>query len=118
MIQLLDGEFSTYFKSFTDFEKEVLIALSHGKTNPSSMAQEIRKPISSLPQILHRLMSHGIVEKYVEGRYRISDPVFSDWLSQRYPLMAGDQSSFDKLSLQKANNIQNCICIRLCICYR
>jgi AAA+ ATPase superfamily predicted ATPase len=90
MIQLLDGEFSTYFKSFTDFEKEVLIALSHGKTNPSSMAQEIRKPISSLPQILHRLMSHGIVEKYVEGRYRISDPVFSDWLSQRYPPMAGD----------------------------
>lgn len=90
MIQLLDGEFSTYFKSFTDFEKEVLIALAHGKTNPSSMAQEIRKPISSLPQILHRLMSHGIVEKYVEGRYRISDPVFSDWLSQRYPLMVGD----------------------------
>jgi hypothetical protein len=77
-------------KSFTDFEKEVLIALSHGKTNPSSMAQEIRKPISSLSQILHRRMSHGIVEKYVEGRYRIPDPVFSDWLSQRYPLMAGD----------------------------
>lgn len=90
MIQLLDGEFSTYFKSFTDFEKEVLIALAHGKTNPSSMAQETRKPISSLPQILHRLMSHGIVEKYLEGRYRISDPVFSDWLSQRYALIVGD----------------------------
>jgi len=84
------GEFSTYFKSFTDFEKEVLIALAHGKTNPSSMAQETRKPISSLPQILHRLMSHGIVEKYLEGRYRISDPVFSDWLSQRYALIVGD----------------------------
>jgi hypothetical protein len=90
MIQLLDGEFSTYFKSFTDFEKEAVIALAHGKTNPSSMAQETRKPISSLPQILHRLMSHGIVEKYLEGRYRISDPVFSDWLSQRYALIVGD----------------------------
>lgn len=90
MIQQLDSEFSTYFKSFTDFEKEVLIALAHGKTNPSSVAREIRKPISSLPQILNRLMNHGVVEKYVEGRYRISDPVFSDWLAQRYPLMIVD----------------------------
>jgi len=87
MIQALDGEFSTYFKCFTDFEKETLIALAHGKTSPSLMAQETRKPISSLPQILHRLINHGIVEKYVEGRYRISDPVFSDWLSRRYPSM-------------------------------
>lgn len=90
MIQQLDGEFSTYFKNFADFEKEVLIALAHGKTNPSSIARETRKPISSLPQILNRLMNHGIAEKYVEGRYRISDPVFSDWLAQRYPLMIGD----------------------------
>jgi len=90
MIQQLDGEFSTYFKNFADFEKEVLIALAHGKTNPSAIARETRKPISSLPQILNRLMNHGIAEKYVEGRYRISDPVFSDWLAQRYPLMIGD----------------------------
>ncbi len=90
MIQSLDGEFSTYFKCFTDFEKEVLIALAHGNTNPSLLAQETRKPMSSLPQILHRLINHGIVEKYVEGHYRISDPVFSDWLSRRYPLMIGD----------------------------
>jgi hypothetical protein len=92
MIQQLDGEFSTYFKSFTDFEKKVLIALAHGNTNPSSVAREIRKPISSLPQILNRLMNHGVVEKYVEAHYRISDPVFSDWLAQRYPLMIGDYS--------------------------
>jgi predicted transcriptional regulator len=90
MIQQLDGEFSTYFKSFTDFEKEILIALAHGKTNPSSIAREIRKPISSLPQILNRLMKHGVIEKYVKGRYKISDPVFSDWLAQRYPLMIVD----------------------------
>jgi AAA+ ATPase superfamily predicted ATPase len=94
MIQQLDGEFNNYFKSFTDFEKEVLIALAHGKTNPSSVAREIRKPISSLPQILNRLMNHGVVEKYVKGRYRISDPVFFDWLAQRYPLMIGDYSFF------------------------
>lgn len=87
-LQSLDGEFSTYFKCFADFEKEVLIALAHGNTIPSLVAQETRKPISSLPQILHRLMNHGIVEKYVEGRYRVSDPLFSDWLSRRYPLMA------------------------------
>jgi AAA+ ATPase superfamily predicted ATPase len=87
MIQMLDAEFSTYFKCFADFEKEVLIALARGNTSPSLMAQETRKRLSSIPQILHRLMNHGIVEKYVEGRYRIADPVFSDWLSRRYPPM-------------------------------
>ena len=91
MIQSLDGEFSTYFSCFADLEKEILIALAHGNTNPSLIAQETRKPISSLPQILHRLINHGIVEKYIEGRYRISDPVFSDWLSRRYGLMIGNQ---------------------------
>jgi AAA+ ATPase superfamily predicted ATPase len=87
MLQSLDGEFSTYFKCFADFEKEVLIALVHGNTNPSLVAKETRKPISSLPQILHRLMNHGIVEKYVEGHYGVSDPLFSDWLAKRYPRM-------------------------------
>lgn len=90
MIQQLDGEFSTYFKGFTEFEREVLIALAHGRTNPSSIAREIRKPITSLPQILTRLIRHGIVEKYVERHYRISDSVFSDWVVRRYPLMVVD----------------------------
>jgi uncharacterized protein len=89
MIQTLDGEFSTYFKCFADLEKEVLIALAHGSTRPSSMAHETRKPISSLPQILTRLINHGIAEKYIQSRYRITDPVFSEWLSRRYPITIG-----------------------------
>lgn len=86
MIQQLDGEFSNYFKGFTEFEREVLIALAHGRTNPSSIAREIRKPITSLPQIIARLIGHGIVEKFTKGHYRISDCVFSDWIIRRYPL--------------------------------
>lgn len=86
MIQQLDGEFSNYFTGFSDFEREVLIALAHGRTNPSSIAREIRKPITSIPQIVARLINHGIAEKHTKGHYRISDFVFSDWVRRRYPI--------------------------------
>lgn len=87
MIQQLDGEFGNYFVGFSDFEREVLIALAHGRTNPSSIAREIRKPLTSIPQIVTRLINHGIAEKFTKGHYRIADSVFSDWVRRRYPLI-------------------------------
>jgi len=84
MLTHLDGEFTTYFATFSDFEKDALIALAKGKNSPSSIATEIRKPLSSIPQILIRLVNADVVEKYKEASYRIADPVFSDWLARRY----------------------------------
>jgi hypothetical protein len=84
MLTLLDGEFTTYFASFSDFEKDTLIALSKGNSSPTSIATEIRKPLSSIPQILSRLINADIVEKYKEASYRIADPIFSDWIARRY----------------------------------
>lgn len=84
MLIQLDGEFTTYFASFSDFEKNTLIALSKGYSGPTSIATEIRKPLSSIPQILARLINADVVEKYKEASYRIADPVFSDWIARRY----------------------------------
>jgi len=84
MLTQLDGEFTTYFATFSDFEKDTLIALAKGNHSPSSIATEVRKPLSSIPQIMIRLLNADVVEKYKEASYRIADPVFSDWLARRY----------------------------------
>ncbi len=84
MILKLDPDFSNHFGTFSDLEKEILIALSGGFDNPAKIAAEIRKPASTLPKTLMRLMNQDIVERYRDGRYRLTDPIFSDWLSRRY----------------------------------
>jgi len=80
----LDPDFGNIFKAFSDLEKEILIALAHGIENPGSIAAEIRRPQSSLPKTLGRLMSQDIIERHRSGRYRIIDAIFSDWLSKRF----------------------------------
>ena len=82
MVQL-DPDFSNSFKIFSSMEREVLIALAGGKGRPSEIASAIRKPQSSMPQILGRLMNQDVIERYV-GSYRIIDAVFSNWLAERY----------------------------------
>lgn len=84
MITKLDPDFSNSLGGFSDLEKEILIALSGGFDSPASIASEIRKPMSSLPKTLTRLINQDIVERYREGKYRVSDPVFSEWLFRRY----------------------------------
>ena len=87
MVQL-DPDFSNSFKIFSSMEREVLIALAGGKGRPSEIASAIRKPQSSMPQILSRLMNQDVIERYA-GSYRIIDAVFSNWLAERYDDTAG-----------------------------
>ena len=84
MIIQLDPDFNNIFKTFSDLEKEILIALSNNIESPSAIASEIRKPQSSLPKTLTRLINQDIVEKYREGKYRMMDAIFSDWLGRRF----------------------------------
>lgn len=84
MILQLDPDFNNHFGTFSDLEKEILIALAVGVASPAAIATEIRKSMFSLPKTLTRLMNQDVVERYREGRYRLTDPIFADWLSQRY----------------------------------
>jgi hypothetical protein len=86
MVLSLDGEFENYFSNFSPLERELLVALASGKIQPSEVAREVRKPIYNVSKTLTRLINYGIVEKPLKGQYRISDPVFVDWLNQRFGL--------------------------------
>jgi AAA+ ATPase superfamily predicted ATPase len=80
----LDGEFETYFSSFSPMEREILIALSTGITKPSEIAREIRKPLVNISKTLKLLMNCGVIERPMMGHYKMSDPVFYDWLNRRF----------------------------------
>jgi len=84
MIVSLDGEFENYFSNFSPLEREILVALATGKIQPSEVAREVRKPIFNISKTLTKLMNYGIIEKPMKGQYRITDPVFADWLNRRF----------------------------------
>lgn len=84
MIVSLDGEFENYFSNFSPLEREILVALAIGKIQPSEVAREVRKPIFNISKTLTTLMNYGIIEKPMKGQYRITDPVFTDWLNRRF----------------------------------
>ncbi len=84
MVNSLDGEFDNYFSIFSPLEKEILVALATGKIKTSEVAREVRKQITHISKTLTLLQNYGIVERPMTGQYRISDPVFSDWLNRRF----------------------------------
>ncbi len=57
--------------------------VSLGKVT-ADIAREMRRSRTAIPKSLDRLIAQDMVERYREGKYRIVDPVFSDWLSSKY----------------------------------
>jgi AAA+ ATPase superfamily predicted ATPase len=88
MVVGLDGEFDNYFSGFSPLEREILVALATGKIQPSEVARDVRKPIFNITKALTALMNYGIIERPMKGQYRITDPVFADWLSRRFKSVA------------------------------
>jgi len=83
----LDGEFDNYFKYLSPLEREILVALANGKIKPSEVAREVRKPLANISKTLLMLVNYGIIERPMIGQYRISDPVFCDWLIRRFKII-------------------------------
>jgi len=48
----------------------------------SKIAREINTPPSALSKYMNYLIKVGIVKKVERGRYRLTDPVFNDWLER------------------------------------
>jgi AAA+ ATPase superfamily predicted ATPase len=84
MVISLDGEFDNYFSMFSPLEREILVALANGRIRPSEVAREVRKPLANISKTLTMLVNYGTIEKPMAGQYRISDPVFCDWLIRRF----------------------------------
>jgi hypothetical protein len=87
MVVSLDGEFDNYFSNFSPLEREILIALSIGKIQPSEVARAVRKPLANISKTLTTLMNYSIIEKPMKGQYRITDPILADWLNRRFGTM-------------------------------
>ena len=84
MVVSLDGEFDNYFSNFSPLEREILVALATGSIQPSEVARAVRKPIFNISKTLTTLINYSIIEKPMKGQYRITDPVFADWLNRRF----------------------------------
>jgi AAA+ ATPase superfamily predicted ATPase len=84
IVLALDGEFENYFATFSPLDKELLIAIGSGKIRASEIAREVRKPLANISKNLTLLLNYGVVERPLEGQYRMTDPVFNDWLRRRY----------------------------------
>ena len=84
MVVSLDGEFDNYFRNFSPLEREILVALATGSIQPSEVARAVRKPIFNISKTLTTLMNYSIIEKPMKGQYRITDPVFANWLNRRF----------------------------------
>ena len=84
MVISLDGEFDIYFSNFSPLEREILVALSIGKIQPSEVARAVRKPIVNISKTLTKLMNYSIIERPMKGQYRITDPIFANWLNRRF----------------------------------
>lgn len=83
MLVQLDADFGSTFSQYADLEQEILIALAAGKTTTSAISREIRKPQSTIPKTMNRLIASDVVERHYKGRYRIADGVFSDWICKQ-----------------------------------
>ena len=83
MLVQLDADFGSAFSQRTELEQEILIALATGKVSTSAISREIRKPQSTIPKTMNRLMASDVVERYYKGKYRIADGVFSDWVCRQ-----------------------------------
>ncbi len=84
MLLSLDGEFQNYFATFSPTEREILAAIASGKSKASEIAREARKQIFNISKDLGKLSNYGIIERPSTGQYRMTDPVFTDWLSRRF----------------------------------
>jgi hypothetical protein len=84
IVLTLDGEFENYFATFSPLDKELLIAIASSKIRASEIAREVRKPLANISKNLTLLLNYGVVERPLPGQYRMTDPVFNDWLRRRY----------------------------------
>ena len=77
-------DFEAQFANLSPMEREVLVAIARSRNGAASISKAIRGPMTSIPRVIDRLAYKDLVKKHIEHRYRITDPVFADWILGRY----------------------------------
>ena len=83
MLVQLDADFGSTLAQHSELEREILIALASGKDTTSAISLEVRKPQSTLPKTMNRLIKSDVIERHSKGKYRMTDGVFSDWICKQ-----------------------------------
>ncbi len=60
---------------------DIILSLAYHK-RASDVARDVNMPLSALPGYMDYLMRVGMVEKEKRGIYRLSDPVFNEWVKR------------------------------------
>jgi len=85
LFQEADILFSEQIKSFSDKEKMIISRMAY---DDFTTAAEIQKSIGESSNVVSRYMDYfllkGVLEKEKRGRYRFIDPVFKEWLKNKF----------------------------------
>ena len=84
----LDPTFNMIFTRLTDYSKiysNILVSIAI-LDKPSAIAKDVGIPTSSLYYYLPHLINLGIIEKVQKGQYMISDPIFREWIINKFRL--------------------------------
>ncbi len=84
MLDNLEMEFKETLNRFNQRSGvygDIILSLPHHE-RISRIAEEINMPQSALPNYMKYLMRVGIVKKKERGVYRLTDPVFNDWVER------------------------------------
>jgi len=88
MLSELNMEFASSLDKLNSKSKtygDMIISLSKYES-PVKIAENIRVPQGFLPKYLNYLIEIGIVRKLERGKYRLTDPVFRDWVLKKFEL--------------------------------
>lgn len=84
MVKSLNMEFELQYARFHSLERLVLFSLRSGGKEVQEIRREIRGSERKVFFALSRLIAYEAIERVTDGRYRLSDSVFANWLQKRY----------------------------------
>ena len=86
MVTELDAEFVATLTRLNHKSRiygEMILSLARYES-PSSLAESLNVSQSFIPKYLKYLIGIGIARKTHRGKYELSDPVFRDWVLNKF----------------------------------
>lgn len=86
MLSELDVEFAYSLEKLNLKSKtygDMIVSLSKFES-PAKIAENINVPQGFLPKYMNHLINIGIVRKIKRGKYKLTDPVFRDWVLKKF----------------------------------
>lgn len=85
----LDPTFNLLFTKLSensDTYADIVVATA-SFDKPSLIAKDVGMPVSSLYYYMPYLINLGIIEKVKKGQYKLIDPIFRDWIKNKFKLI-------------------------------